>query len=73
MTKAEVAEEVRRHMKRWARHMVRQHATPYLALAVGQDHADGRLVVCSASNVDKADLVEALRDAADQLELTEGV
>jgi len=59
----------RERLKRWEKHLNRDHATPLALFAVGHDHNSGKLVICTVEDqeIDTVTLCALLRAAIRQL------
>jgi hypothetical protein len=55
-------------LDRWRRRLMEQHATPFLLLGIGHDHAAGKIVLCVPENVSDAMICATLRKALLELE-----
>jgi len=52
---------VRERLQSWGDLMVAEHATPFVAVAVGHDHKSGNLVVTIPDDVSREDVVTLLQ------------
>lgn len=63
MTSDEIRTICRERFARWTETLVARHQTPVIAIAVGHDHAKGRVVVLTLEEIDDEALALLLRGA----------
>jgi hypothetical protein len=47
MTPEEIQALTEERLRRWTARLVAEHATPMVLVAVGHDHASGKIVICA--------------------------
>lgn len=62
MTTTEVARDVEESVIKWSKQLIQGHATPFLMIGFGVDHAQGRSVVCLREGVSSKEAVKWLEN-----------
>lgn len=55
-------------LRRWAKKLAIEHATPTVLVGIGHDHKSGRLVVCTVEDISNDELRAMLVYALKELE-----